>query len=776
MFCDLSSENFEKKFTFEANVESVIYFNENNNYTVANVLVSDDNVFLPVFDEVLEYDRDGTKKIHKSIKVVGRAPRLTRGIKYNFVTHLEKNTKYNSIQYAIERCETKKNISDTECQTFLNTIIAPSQASILCSVYPNIVKIITENRDFVPDYSKLKGIKEKTFARIKEAILTNYKMSDFLTLLAPLGITLNSIKKLFHYENGGIDLLKEQFEKDPYKLTEIDGFGFKKVDDLALKINPSFINSSQRCVGAIKYIFDQVANNEGHTWITKDMLITEVKKLVPQCRESFNKIYFDEWERCKDGTNLFLKISNDGSKIGLNKFYNIEKSIFDKLCDLESQDNEYKDINFEEEITKVNEKLGFDLTPEQEEFVKSVATHNVCVLNGYSGTGKSSSIKGVLEVYKDKRIAICALSAKAARRVVELTHYSNCQTIHRLLCFKDGRFTKDEESPLDYDIVICDEVGMVSVSIMNSLLKALPKKCKFIAVGDSGQLAPIGAGNFLNDILESRFYNVTLSKIMRQAARSGIISDGNLIRQGISPIEEFSLKTTRGELQDMFYAFRANKEDIQDTIINTYRYLHSQRHIPAEEIVVLLPMKNGVNATKTINTILQDELLPNEKISIAYGEKIFKLGTRIIQRVNDYDKNIVNGETGSVKTIWNFNGNVKNKDYDFECVFPDYTEGGVKTIPFKKSEMSTMDLSYALTVHLAQGSSYPYVIVGLDTSHTIMLDSTLLYTAITRASKECYCIAQPEAFVRAVSNSKVKYRQTYLGDICSSERILYNGK
>lgn len=769
----MSNSEFEGQiFEFTMTPLKEIFYSANVN-SYFGIYAFQTDTKLPETDELCINDFDNkTINVYTST-IKGKTPKLSEGTNYNVKAKLVKNTKakngYSEWQYEIVNgdIQIKKPTTIENSKAFLTTILTNKQVESLLNIYPDIVNILINDCNFIPDFNKLKGIKEASFEKIKNKIFETYHMSDILILLQPLGISFNMIKKLFENENN-IEILKDKINNYPYEFTNLDGIGFKKVDEFALKINPNLIKSEQRAIACTKYILEDIAENEGHTWTYFNSFIDKIKSLIPECGHEFISFYNKEKELMLQGENKFLFIDDKENRIGLLKYYNYEKHIYNKIKQISNSENIYSDINIEEGIKITNKKNGFDLTEEQIDIVDKVKNNNFVILTASAGCGKTTSIKAIIETFSKYNISICALSARAARRSREVTGLSNCYTIHKLLEYNPstGMFEKNENNNLKEDIVILEEMSMVNIQLFMYLLDAIKPNAKFIMVGDISQLPPIGAGAIAQDLLLSKiFTTVKLTKIQRQGQNSGIAIDANKIREGETPLstEEISPKSiVHGINKDMFYSLKLNSEHINIKVFETFKYLINNKNINPNDITIITPMKtNGENCTKKFNILIQDYLHENENKKIIYGDKEFRLGDRVIQKVNNYEKNIVNGEIGYIIKI-NEIKDSKNEEenYDLIVEFPDIDNN--KIIKFKKSELSDMDLAYACTVHSMQGGECPYVIVVMDNSHYIMLDTTLFYTAVTRAKNECYVIATPDAFSRAITNNKIKYRLTHL--------------
>lgn len=717
----------EYKFTISPMVE--MYYNEDSLYGVYKFNTYDNipNV------ERLPFDKDlGISTI------TGKMQRLTVGMKYECVAIESYNKKYKKWQYEPISIKIQKPDSAEERKKFLQCILTEKQVESILNVYPNIIDMVVN--DEVVDVDKIKGVGEKSFKNIKDKILENYILSDVITMLKPYGVTINMIKKLMKSEKNAV-LLKQKLRKNPYILTEIKGMGFKKIDKVALQITPALRISEERVRSFISYYLSEIGNSEGHSRVSISQLDKGVSETIGDCILLYNEIIDREISN-----PMQLHIENN--EVGLMKYYKRETNIYNTLVSLNNASCSYNITNDEidKACKKFAEEKGYELTLEQKSILYALQTDNVVLLTGKAGTGKSSSVDVVLKALNNKNIKLCALSAKAVRRMVETTGVNDAQTIHRLLGFKGDSFDYNKTNPIDTDAIIKDEASMTNSSLFLSLLEAIPLGSKVLIVFDDGQLPPIGVGNVATDLLKSTFKHIELNKVHRQAEDSGILSDGNIIRDGINPIKTPSSNMVRGKLKDMFYMFKTSKEDIFETAIQYF--MKSLKSTPIEELSICVPRKeNAVNCTTTYNNRIQDLLLGDETKFIQKGEKIFKLGAKLIQKVNNYEKDVVNGEIGFLIDI--------DKDNNFKVKFDN------KIIEYQIKEMDELELAYALTVHSMQGSQVHTVIVIIDMSSYILLSRELLYTAITRASNRCLLITEPKAFDLCIKKKSSK-RDTWL--------------
>lgn len=676
---------------------------------------------------------------------------LTVGQEYDVEAELVFNKKYKSYQYKPYVVISKRPSTREEQEKFLHALLTNSQANALISAYPNIVNEIIEGTDNV-DLQNVKGIGYATYERIKDMVLSNYVISDILSLLQPLGVSYKMIQKLLSGEPNP-SLLKAQLLDNPYIMTRIRGLGFKRVDGLALKLNPQIIDSPKRAIAFVKWFLNESAETDGNTWVTVDVLEQAAKDNIPECKDAYCRLISQEQQN-----EMLLHF--DYAKVGLKRYFELETGIYDILKEIDSYSDDWN-LNAEDAVGEAEHDLGFTFTEEQCAAVKSALNRNFSCICGFAGTGKSTLLNAIVKAYKYKMVSCCALSAKAAQRIVEATGHE-ASTIHRLLGWNGKSFVHDDNNPLAADVVILDEASMVNVELFYDLIRAVKPGGRLIVCGDNRQLPPIGAGNVFSDVLDkTNVFNILmLTKVMRQALDSGILMDANKIRMGINPIKEPELKIVSGKREDMVYMFRDSNEAIQNIAIKTF--LSTAEREGAYNVVIVVPRKKDCpNSTTVMNKIIQDELLPasEHKEHIDYGTKTFRIGSKVIQRENNYDKNVFNGETGYVTSIFEDG----EGDERTQCFTVEYSSGGdKKLITYKRSEMGQVELAYVLTVHLAQGSGYKTVIVAIDTTHYILLDSCLLYTALTRSKERCLLLAQPKAFLRCIHNNNSISRQTWL--------------
>ena len=753
-----------------------LYYNEQNFYSISIIELEEE---LPG----AELDKITEKY---TTKLVGRSVPLSTSSKYKVTAKFIYNEKY-GYQYEIV---TIKPIVSSDSQatldnSYLQAIITPTQYETINSAYPNIVQNLLDNPNFEPDYSKLKGIKQKSWYKIREKILKYQQIGDILALLVPLGISNNMIEKLTSYEPN-IDILKSKLKTNPYEFTKIQGFGFLTVDKLALKINPDLATSSFRVAACTKHVLEEEAMN-GYLWVSIQDFGRAFSKIIKPGTPEFNECFKHvkeliqvERELTKDGNNTLLHVIDD--VIGLQKYYNMEKSIWNHLKRLNEASNFEPNSNLEDVIQETNSYFStpdkqVELTDEQISAIQSTIKNKVVIITANAGAGKTVCIKGILNLFKNYNVATAALSGKAARRIEEATGVAS-NTIHKLLEWKlEGGFARNEDNPLKVDLVVLDECSMIDDGLLLCLLKAMPDYAKLVLVFDDAQLSPIGAGSPAKDLLSSNLCINRLTKIHRQAESSGIKLDANKIRKNQdiftkedTDIDEFGNRfitspVIHGIDKDMEIYMYSDSKMSQDTIFqqayDLYFDLLRKNEGDVDKVTIVVPKKDGINSTRNFNNRIQERLLGKEPSELTIKDddgrfKVFKKGARVIQRnVNDYERNVMNGEIGIIERI------------EEKFVILNF-DNGDKIVPMPKPLMRNMELAYAITVHSMQGSECENVIAILDNSHYILLDCALFYTAITRAQKKCYLLMQPSAYKNALLKNKTE-RRTYLRDIIKED-------
>ena len=557
--------------------------------------------------------------------------------------------------------------------------------------------------------AEIKGISKDKAYEIGEEFNEKWELLQIVGFLEKFGISANNSKKV--YDALGKDAVKK-IEDNPYLLVDVVyGVDFYKIDKIALEIGIPKDND-YRIKSGIKYAL-LTASYNGHLCVQKENLIEFVTKTL---EVSENEIE-DNLINLKVQEEIVIEIREDGiSWIYLYPLYKVEQNISEKLFALKEARN-FKFIkDFEEDLKVQEEKLGIKLSSKQFEALNQINTNNVCIITGGPGTGKTTIIKVLLEVYKlhKRKVVLCAPTGRAAKRMSETTG-QEAKTIHRLL--EIGKIEDDKIhnidvnlTPIDGDVIVIDEMSMVDSFLMNYIVKAIYQGSKLVLVGDSNQLPSVGPGSILKDLIDSeKFATVHLNKIFRQAAKSKIIVNSHNVNNGIS----FIGNKTKDEEQidDFFYINEQVQEKMlyQVLSLSNGRLANFGNYDFFKNIQVLTPTKKGILGTKELNTALQNELNPKteEKKEKQYGSILFREGDRVMQIKNNYDiywekgssldlksyevgSGIFNGELGRIIKI---NNSEKNIEVEFD-------DGKIAWYEF--SELDEIELAYAITVHKAQ--------------------------------------------------------------------------
>lgn len=667
----------------EGQVEDIIYQNEVNSYTIANISVEEELVtvvgYLPFVN------------LGDTLKVYGQ-----------YVNHQEYGK-----QFKISTFEKIMPKNAEALEKYLSSGIikgvGPVTAKKIVSTFGedtiNVFKFEPEK------LSQIKGITKDKSIEIAHEFNEKWELWQIVGFLERFGISASNCKKV--YNELGNDAI-EKIEKDPYILLDIVyGVDFKQVDKMAIDLGID-VNSEKRIESAIKYALI-IASYQGHTCVLENNLISYIKDLI--------NVDYDDIENCiinlKGRDEIEVQNIEENRWISLYPFYKSEKNIAERLIALQKAKNIKKIKHIKEEIYKQEQVLDIILSEKQKEAINKVNDNNVCVITGGPGTGKTTIIKSIIDIYKKQKnkVVLCAPTGRAAKRMSETTG-EEASTIHRLL--EIGKLDDDklgnvdyDIAPIDADIIIVDEMSMVDVFLMNYILKGVYLGTKLILVGDSNQLPSVGPGSVLKDVIESEKIEVIeLNKVFRQAAKSKIIVNAHNVNDGIS----FTTKKEDEEekLQDFFYIADTSQEKMLNNVITlcSKRLQDYGDYDFFKQIQVLTPTKKGMLGTKELNKKLQEYLNPESEFKKQknYGDTIFRVGDRIMQIKNNYDifwekKNeekyetgsgIFNGEIGTVNSI-------DENERMIEIIFDDE-----KKAWYEYSELEQIEHAYAITIHKSQ--------------------------------------------------------------------------
>ena len=577
------------------------------------------------------------------------------------------------------------------------------------------------------------NIGRKRVAKIRESWEKQKDIKNVMLFLQGYGVSTAYAAKIYReYGKESIDKVRE----NPYRLADdIWGIGFKTADGIAAKMGYEK-EDPRRCRSGILYTLGQLSD-EGHVYAGEEQLV----KTAGQLLEAGETAIRDTLAGMLQAEDLIL----DKEAIYLPPFYHAECGTSRRLRDLaESTGRSLFDGLFDP--SSLTAETGIEYDEVQLAAIRQAVTSKVMVLTGGPGTGKTTTTQGIIAALKKAglRVLLAAPTGRAAKRMSEATGME-AKTIHRLLEYnpQDG-YKRNDENPLEGDALIVDECSMIDILLMNNLLKAVPVGMRLVFVGDIDQLPSVGAGNVLRDIIDSqRIPVVRLVRIFRQAQKSRIVMNAHTINQGRFP------DTSNGRDTDFFFMREDDPERAAETIVRLVkeRLPRAYRESP-DRIQVLTPMQRGVVGAANLNLLLQQALNPSGP-SLNRGGYTYRQGDRVMQQRNNYDKDVFNGDLGYIREVDTEERTLK-VDFDGKWVEYDVTE------------LDELTLAYATTIHKAQGSEYPIVVMPVLMTHFVMLQRNLIYTGITRAKKICVLIGAMKALAYAVRNVSVLKRNTRL--------------
>lgn len=610
------------------------------------------------------------------------------------------------------------------------------------------------------DISRLQevdGIGKKRIKMIRDSWERQKEIKNVMLFLQDHGVSTSFAAKIYRqYGNESLDKMKE----NPFQMADdIWGIGFKTADGIAQKLG--FAKEAYvRLRSGIMYTLSNLAD-EGHVFAYQEQLIAKAAELL-EAEESSIVMTLDQMIADKDLICETVDYKTDQAEmkaIYLPAFYYAEAGVAGKLKRLaqspatdrlwhalmdarQKTGNESLSID----VGKIQEKVDMKYDEIQADAIRKAAVSKVMVLTGGPGTGKTTTTQGIIAAYRSfgLKILLAAPTGRAAKRMTEATGLE-AKTIHRLLeCKPPEGYQKNEDNPLDGDVLIIDECSMIDMILMNALLKAIPEGMRLILVGDIDQLPSVGAGNVLRDIIDSGvFPAVRLTRIFRQAQSSRIIMNAHAINEGKFP------DISNGKNTDFFYIEKEDPEEaVQEIVRLVKNNLPRYYKTPWNHIQVLTPMQKGIVGAANLNLALQEALNPQGN-GLRRGGYLFRTGDKVMQIRNNYEKEIFNGDIGTVESV----------DLQERTLKVNFDQ---HIIEYEASELDELVHAYATTIHKAQGSEYPIVVMPVLMNHYVMLQRNLIYTGITRAKKVLVIVGTRKALSYAVRNVTVTKRNTFL--------------
>lgn len=711
-----------------------------------------------------------------TVSLQGVTRKLAVGDKYEIkfegaYSHQRYGDYYKIVEVSPEKLNTV-----SEQDRFLQAVLADNHFNSLKKAYPDdlLVDLIMEDKI---DVSKTKGIKKKTLAKIKETVEKNAGISVLIARLNELSLSTSAIDKiLLHFKTA--DLALKAIEENIYNLCEVKYFGFLTVDKVALDRGDDPTNKS-RINACIEYLLKK-DNNDGHTWSNREKLTEDATDLLNINIELVEEVFTDLYKNNK----FFI----DEERVAFKSLKDKEMQIYKHLKRIRDSYSAPKINLVRDRLSTTEMEQGFKFTNEQSQAILKGSQNGVMILNGVAGSGKSATVKGLIDSLDTFNYMTCALSGKAAS--VLLQRGVSSSTIHRMLGRnkESGGFLYDETNKLSFSILVMDEVSMVNIDLFLAVARAVEDGAKLIIVGDSGQLPSIGAGDVLRDLLQTDvFPKYELTEVHRQAAKSGILQLANSIRKGnqIMPYDT-SGREVYGELQDQTAISYVDKNAIPADVLSIAKSYKERIKSPQDLLdfqVIVSNRERGELSVRKLNIAMQKIFNNIEKPSLNRNGYEYRQGDKVIAQGNSYDQPVFEDEFGFFEYIESvkedpdeaikprredvYNGtmgyvyviNINEKIVFFKF------EGTDGIVAYHQNDLDKVDLAYAITVHKSQGSGIPHLVFALDFGAYTLLSRQLAYTAITRASEKGVVLFENNAMHKAISIDASQLRNTFLGDI-----------
>ncbi len=718
-------------------VEKVIYHNDGNGFTVL----------------VLQRDEFTIDTVTCNIYSIEEGQRL------QFKGEWKVHQKFGK-QFAAESYEEVMPVDTTEIEIFLSSRFVDGVGEHLAK---SIVDRFGEQTFDIMDndierLKEINGIGAKKLEKIKEKWNEQKLQRETILFLQKNGIKTALTHQILKSYG---EKAREMIEENPYRLIDdFYGVGFSTADYIAQNLGIQE-DASFRVEAACQHILKE-AMNDGHLFLPQKILIQKcceflnqpdslVKEGITTLAEE-GKVFVDEfYENEKEDVSPAVFLAYN---------YYSEAGICKHLQRITSTESKLPDEGVDKKLNMILTKLHIELSQEQIEAVQDTVDNKAIVITGGPGTGKTTIINTVLQLFNtlDLTTLLAAPTGRAAKRISETTG-AEAKTIHRLLEFNpvDNFFNRDEDNPLEADILIIDEASMIDNQLMFHLLKAVPDECHIILVGDVDQLPSVGPGNVLKDLIDSEYIHVVkLTKIFRQAEESKIITNSHKINQGIKP----DLSIDPDNPTDFYFIRTSTQDKVLERVMQVCAEDLPRKFKldPVSDIQVLAPMYRGTVGVSNLNEQLQQLLNPAGK-EIGKGQPPFRIFDKVMQIRNNYEKEVFNGDIGRISLF-----DTKTKE-----AVVSYDD---KTVRYELSELDDLTHAYAISVHKSQGSEYPVIVLPVIREYGIMLQRKLLYTALTRAKKMAVLLGSEQAISIAINNNRSHHRYTLLGDRLKAMKFL----
>ncbi|MBI5116288.1 ATP-dependent RecD-like DNA helicase [Candidatus Poribacteria bacterium] len=709
--------------TLEGTVERIVFFNEENSYTVAR-LNSGEHTQL--------------------VTVVGCLAGVREGEYVRASGCWEDNPKFGP-QFRIDRCEIVPPSSIQGIEKYLSSGLIKGIGPVMAERI--VKKFGADTLQVISDQPKrlrqVRGIGRKTLEKIIASWEQHKDLRETMIFLQANGISPAYATRIIKQYGG---MAARVVREDPYRLVyDVHGIGFKQADSIAQRMGIPHDSPARAAACALHVLGEMAA--EGHVFCPMGNLIERCEKMlevpIPLIEQGIGTLVSEK--------KVVVEEANGQMIVYLAPLHIAEAGSAHLLKTIRDSVKVMPRIDTDKAIAWFEDRHHLKLNPGQRQAIRKAFESKVLIITGGPGTGKTTIIRALVEMFRAKgqRVQLAAPTGRAAKRMEEVAGIP-AATIHRLLEFSPGKmnFLRDRDNPLECDVLIIDETSMLDIALLYHLLKATPDGTVLILVGDADQLPSVGPGNVLRDMLQSGFANaVELTEIFRQAEGSLIVTNAHRINNGDTPILASGESAKKS---DFHFIERATPEEVAATIetVVTARIPDAFGMDPLFDIQVLSPMHKGVAGVSDLNMRLQQLLNPSGN-PIQHGMRTFRVRDKVMQIRNNYEKDVFNGDLGIVFSI----------DRDTQQVAVDYD---ARTVIYEFSELDELELAYAISVHKSQGSEYRAVVVPVIMQHYILLQRNLIYTAVTRGKELVVLVGTQQALSLAVRNAKIQNRNTRL--------------
>ncbi len=722
-------KNKASTITLEGHLEHITYHNKENNYTVAKLSLG---------------------QARNPVTVIGYMAGVSPGQALKLEGHWQTHPKYGQ-QFKVQSYDVTIPATVDGIRKYLESGaikgIGLSMADRLVTAFgAETFEIIEKNPGRL---TEIEGIGETKADMIRMAWQDHHGIRGLMKFLQDMEVQTSMCAKIYNeYGPDAVDILRTE----PYQLADdFPGVGFVIADTIARNLGLEKAESDRVRAAILHLIFNMA--DDGHTFAEEENLIARCENLFKVDRGSIHAAIEE-----LVAENLIvaesLELDTQTRALYLKELHLAESGLANRLKALLSVPLPPEKMDPDRIAAEVQKKMAINPSAEQLEVLEQIFAYRISIITGGPGTGKTTLLRSIAAIFEalGKRVQLAAPTGRAARRLTDVTG-KKARTIHRLLgfSFTEGQFLRNQDNPLEADVLIVDEASMVDTVLMYNFLKAMPASAVLVLVGDVFQLPSVGPGNVLADIIQSECLPVFyLKKIFRQDRESPIIINAHRVREGQTP--DFESGDRLDGSSEFYFLEQPDPQQVVSTIVNLCRHELPQRFNidPVNDLQVLTPMHKGPIGTINLNHVLQDALNPNPVLQEGVGSN-FKINDKVMHLKNNYQKDVYNGDIGTIHHIDKKNGRVTVDYYG-------------RKVEYDDKDLDEITVAYAISVHKSQGSEYPAVIIPLLTQHYIMLQRNLLYTAMTRGKKLVILIGTQKALSIALKNDKPRQRLSRLCD------------